>query len=347
MKIVQYGCGKMAHYIMRYIIENGEEIVGAIDKNINLIGKDIGEILESDIKGIKITDPSMTADLFKQTKPDICIITSMSLMKDVKEIFLLCASMGINAISTCEEAFYPFNSSPKLTAKIDHLAKQNNCTITGSGYQEANWGLLVATLAGTTHKITKIIGKSSYNVEDYGIALARAHGAGKTKEQFNQEIASTDNISDIKRQKLINEGTFLPSYMWSVNGWLCDKLNLTVVKQTQKCVPQICKEDIFSNTLNMTIKKGVVVGMSALVTTTTKEGIILETECIGKVYNKDEYDCNAWTIIGEPTTSLTINKPCTVELTCAAIVNRLTDVIKAPAGFIPTSKMGELKYIKK
>ena len=37
---------------------------------------------------------------------------------------------------TCEEAFYPMASNPELTKKIDLLAKQNNCTITGSGYQD-------------------------------------------------------------------------------------------------------------------------------------------------------------------------------------------------------------------
>ena len=48
----------------------------------------------------------------KEVRPDIVIITTMSLMKDIKDSLLLCASLGINAITTCEEAFYPFNSSP-------------------------------------------------------------------------------------------------------------------------------------------------------------------------------------------------------------------------------------------
>ena len=94
----------------------------------------------------------------------------------------------------------------------------------------------------------------------------------------------------------------------------------------------------------MTIKKGMATGMSAVVTAETKEGIILEAECIGKVYAPSEFDTNTWTVYGEPDTTVTINKPATVELTCADIVNRIPDVINAPSGFIPTSRMGEMTY---
>ena len=42
-----------------------------------------------------------------------------------------------------------------------------------------------------------------------------------------------------------------------------------------------------------------------------------------------------------------IEKPDTVRLTCATVVNRIPDVIKAEPGFVPTSRMGELKTIVK
>lgn len=344
IKVVQYGCGKMSIYTMKYALEQGMEIVGAIDINPNVVGKDIGEIIGCENQNITVTHVNDAEELLKKVNPDICIITTMSLMKDVKDALMLCAKLGINAITTCEEAFYPMNSSPVLTKEIDELAKKTNCTITGSGYQDAFWGNLITTLAGATHNITKVKGSSSYNVEDYGIALAEAHGAGLTLEEFDEKIASVDRISDEERQKIIESGDYQPSYMWNVNGWLCDKLGLTVKTQTQKCVPTTYKEDINSDTLKMTVKVGMATGMSAVVTTETEEGITIETECVGKVYGPDEYDSNKWTIYGEPDTNLVIDKPQTVELTCATIVNRIPDVLKSKPGFIPTSQMGELKY---
>lgn len=344
VRVVQYGTGNMAKYTMRYVYEKGAEIVGAIDINPNIIGKDIGFIMDCKDKGIKIDRAENAYNILNDLKPDICIITTMSLLKDVEEALKICASLGINAITTCEEAFFSENSNPNLTKEIDSLAKANNCTVTGSGYQDIYWGELISAIASSSHNIKKIKGSSSYNVEDYGIALAKAHGAGLTMQEFDDKIASVDRMSEKERKNLINSGKYIPSYMWNVNGWLAKKLGLTIKNQTQKCVPTTYKKDIFSETLNMTIKQGDSTGMSAIVTTETKEGILIESECIGKVYGKEEFDKNVWTIIGEPETSIVVNRPSTVELTCATIVNRIPDVINAKPGFIPTCEMEKLSY---
>ena len=282
--------------------------------------------------------------MLKEVKPDICVVETMSLIKDLEGPFMLCAKLGINAISTCEEAFFPWNSNPNLTKKIDELAKQTGCTITGSGYQDIYWGQLITSIAGSTQKITKIKGSTSYNVEDYGIALANAHGAGLTLDEFDKQVAIVDKISDEERQKIINSGEYLPSYMWNTNGWLCEKLGLTIKSQTQVTVPTTNKEDIYSSTLGMTVKAGDATGMSAVVTTETEEGITIESECIGKVYSKEDYDKNEWTVYGEPNTTITVARPSTVELTCATIVNRIPDVINAQPGYVTTDKLGDLQF---
>lgn len=346
MRIIQYGCGKMSKYTMRYVYEKGGEIVGAIDVNPDLIGKDIGTIIGCEDKGVIVASAQNAKEVLTTSNPDACIITTMSLFSDIEEAMVLCAELGINAITTCEEAFYPMNSNPNLTKKIDEIAKKNNCTISGSGYQDIFWGQLITSICGATQSIKKIVGESWYNVEDYGIALAEAHGAGLTLDEFDEKIASVDRMSDEERQNLIDKGEYAPSYMWNVNGWLCEKLGLTVKSQTQKCVPETYSSDIESSTLGMTIKAGDATGMSAVVTTLTEEGIELETKCVGKVYAPEEFDINEWTVIGEPNTTITVQRPATVELTCASVVNRLPDLISAEPGFVPTAMMNDLSFKK-
>ena len=344
IKVIQIGCGKMSKYIMRYIYNLGGRVVGAVDINKDLIGKDIGNIMETEVKGLSINDVSRLDEILNDTKPDIAIITTLSFLNDIEDTIRTCITNDVNVITTCEECFYAENSNPSLFKELDILAKAHNVTITGCGYQDIFWGNMVTSIAASSHNITGIKGSSSYNVEDYGIALAKAHGAGLTLEKFESDIASSDNITEEERQNLINNRKFSPSYMWNTVGWLADKLHLTPKTINQKCVPTTSENDIHSVTLNMDIKAGQATGMSAVVTLETEEGITIEAECIGKVYGEEDFDKNEWTIYGEPNTTVTINKPSTVELTCADIVNRIPDVINAEPGFISTSKMPEPTY---
>ena len=343
--MVQYGCGKMSKYTVRYALEKGLKIVGAFDIDNSLIGKDLSVVLDSD-KPLKVKIKHADEfDAFLQShEVDIVVVTTTSIFAENYPIYEICAKNGVNAISTCEEAFYAQNSNPTLAKKLDKLAKSTGCTICGSGYQDVFWGNLISVLAGATHKIDTIKGKSSYNVEDYGISLAKVHGAGLSPEEFKKEVASHDNISEKEREELIKKGKFAPSYMWNVNGWLCSKLGLHVVSQTQKSVPQIAEHDIYSSTLDMTIPKGHCTGMSAVVTTKTKEGITIQSECIGKVYDENEFDCNDWTIMGEPNTRVVIERPSTVELTCATVINRIVEVLCAEPGYTTTDQMPENIY---
>ena len=123
IKAIQYGVGKMSIYTMRYMLEKGIEIVGAVDINPDIIGKDIGEVLGREKIGVTIAPAENAKEMMQSTKPDICIITTRSLIAELEEPYMLCAELGINAISTCEEAFYPQNSNPTLTNKINELTE--------------------------------------------------------------------------------------------------------------------------------------------------------------------------------------------------------------------------------
>lgn len=344
IRVLQIGCGKMSKYSMRYVYEKGAEIVGAFDISEHVIGKDIGTLMETEEKGVKVQNLADLAEFLKENRADIAIVTTRSLIEELRDVVLTLVNGKVNVVTTCEEAFFAENSNKLVFDEIDRAAKENGVTVTGGGYQDIFWGNLISTLAGSVHNIIKIKGSSSYNVEDYGIALAEVHGAGLTLAEFDEKIAKPSELSNEEIKKQVAEGTFAPSYMWNVVGWLADKLGYHITEMSQKCVPQTNVKDIHSTTLGMDVKAGDATGMSAVVTAKTAEGVEIEAECIGKVYDETEFDKNVWSVIGEPDTTVSVERPDTVRLTCADIVNRIPDIINAEPGFVPTSQMADPRF---
>lgn len=325
VKVIQYGCGLMSRVIMKNLVQHGADIVGAIDRDPDIVGKDIGEIADFGYKtGLVVSDNA--EKVLASTDADIVILTTMSYIKEVFPSIVQCVENGMNVLTLADEAIYPWNTSTAETAEISRLAKENGVTVTGTGMQDIFWIGMPALAAAGMNEIEHIQGTISYNVEDYGVE-------GIDFSASNQSFIEARDSG---------------AYCWNSGYNSCEalaaQLQLTISSISQKTIPIILEEDMTSMVKGDSYKAGDTIGMSLITNIETQEGITMEVENIAKIFAPGEGDLCEWTLKGDPTTEFSVEKPNTIGLTCGTIVNRIPDVINAEPGYVTSEKLGGAKF---
>lgn len=327
IKAVVYGVGTMNSIITRMLLDKGVEIIGAISRSPAKVGKDLGALTGLG-RQLGVTVSNDAAEVLSRGA-DIAVIAVNSYMSDAQEQLRLCAEHGVNAVTLSEEALYPWETSPEITAELDGIAKRTGVTLTGSGHQDSYWLNMVSMLMGTTHRIDNVLGQASWNVDDYGPELAREQQVGTTTEQFNTWLESASRP---------------PTFGRNVLDALVADTGLTPMSITTTSRPVLATEPLPVASLGITVDVGNVLGFTDIDEIKTSEGPNFVFEMTGCVYRPGQTDMNHWKIAGEPDVELSNGAVPTAMTTCSQLVNRIPDVINAQPGFITAEKLPRLRY---
>ena len=328
IKAIVYGPGQMGQIITRLMVEKGVIAVGAINRNPDNVGKDLGEIAGLDYPlNVKLNNDA--DEVLSQVEADIAIVCVFAEMDRSFPQFKKCIENGINVITTCDESLYPWTSSPEITARLDRLAKEHRVTVLGAGFQDTFLTNEIILLSGASHTIVSIEGYQRYNVDDYGLMVAEWHHVGETLDDF--------------ARRETEEGTDLSYFRMSLET-IAAGLDLTVKSIEQRTEPLTEETDLFCKALDREIAKGLVIGRAQITDIETWQGIKLHGEEVSKVYREEEVDTNIWSIKGFPDTYVQNDRVETRLQTCTQMVNRIPDVINCEPGYVTVDELPMLRY---
>ncbi|MDO5287832.1 MAG: 2,4-diaminopentanoate dehydrogenase [Actinomycetia bacterium] len=197
IRVAQWGLGAMGQGVARLILaKDGLELVGALDINPDLAGKDVSTVLGGDPVGVAITnDP---ADILDASKVDVITIATTSWVKNQLPDLKAILSAGINVVSIAEEMAAPEAQTPAAAEELDALAKEHGVSAVGVG---VNPGFvldhLVTVLTAGSHEVTRIEASRVNDLSPYGQTVLSTQGVGTTPEQFQAGVADGSIVGHV------------------------------------------------------------------------------------------------------------------------------------------------------
>lgn len=317
IKIVQYGCGPIGCSVVRFASQKPDiEIVGAIDIDRSLVGRDLGEVAGLEKKlGVSISDKADA--VLSQTKPDVVFLTTSS---SVQKIYLQlehCIKAGANVVSTCEEICYPYRKEAQLSAEIDKIAKANKVTVLGTGVNPGflmdSWPLF---MTGVCQQVKQIKVVRVQDASPRRGPFQKKIGAGCTLEEFKGRVAA----GTLRHVGLAESIAMIASSL----GWELDEI-------AESIEPIIAKAQV--KTSFVTVEPGQAAGVRQVGRGIRgrEDLIILEFEA--SVGAAESYD--AVYITGIPNMEVVIKGGTHGDIATAAIVvNSVHQVIQSPSGLM-------------
>jgi 4-hydroxy-tetrahydrodipicolinate reductase len=191
--IIQVGFGPMGRIITSLILKRKNiRLRGLFDINPKLIGKKLSEFLKVKKDKDLIIRDDLDAFLLKE-EIDVAIIATSSSLLEVFPSIASVVKSGSNVISICEELSFPFHYQPKLSEKIDILAKSNNVTVVGTGINPGYlMDLLPIILTAPCQEVKSIKVTRMMNSAKRRVPFQKKIGTGLSKDEFNEKIMNKE-----------------------------------------------------------------------------------------------------------------------------------------------------------
>lgn len=318
------GLGVHGSAMARLLPEAGVRVVGAADPRY--AEADLGEVTgAAELRGIAVAaDPE---DLDWAAGVDIAILTAKVPVDVLAALAEKILRRGVDAVTIVEDAFDLERFAPEAHARIHAAALEGGASFVVTGSQDALWAGLVVQMSSQARDLRSIEIFTHLGVDGYPAEFLTWCGIGNTSEQFRETAATAAET---------------PSVFGAVLPVIADALGLTVASEDRVLEPYTIDADLDSETFGRVIAAGDPVGRRDVVSIETDEGISLRAELVtSAVMGEDVFRAR---FDGTPAIELQHRlDPANLSVD-AVLINRIPDVLAAPAGFIRTIDLPTPRY---
>ncbi len=178
------GAGPLGINIYKYALKRRDILIThVVDIAPSLTGKDMGTHSGMEPSGILITDK-----LEDDHNLNVAILATVSDLPRIGPQLLTLIEAGLPVVTTCEEMFFPWDSSKEWSQTIDMAAKNKNVAILGTG---VNPGFLMDTLptmlTGVCEHVDRIEVRRYQDAQFRRIPFQKKIGAGLSYDEFEKK----------------------------------------------------------------------------------------------------------------------------------------------------------------
>jgi hypothetical protein len=324
IKVLLFGLGQVGQVAAKQLIEENYDIAAAFSRDAQ-VGKDLGALTGLSSSGIIVRS---SADFDPAATPaDVALFFTTGSPYDLLDAPKRCLEAGINVVTVAEGATYPWTYDPNLCAEIDAAAKRGDATITSTGMTDTYMVHLAAVLASSVPSVRRI---EVTTVGDFGRLGACALGGmplGLSPAEFDSMMKAPPSTQDVTPPASIGGQCLeaLASLMKLKPGSIRTSLDLV-----------LAKTDMQVATIGRLVRAGTIAGLVETVEMRTPEGIELSINLRAEIFADDKPEIQGvavhWAGNGSPL-RLEVGPTPGVEYTAAIAINRIHDVMQAPAGF--------------
>ncbi|MGQ9781471.1 MAG: NAD(P)H-dependent amine dehydrogenase family protein [Nitrososphaeria archaeon] len=318
VRVAVYGLGPIGMLIAKEALKKKDlDLVAAFDIDPSKVGRDLGEILESNSKlDVVVSDDVDASTILRNEGVEVVLHSTSTYMEKNYPQIVKCVEARADVISTSETLCNPWYRYPELAILIDELAKKRCVSVVGTG---VNPGFVFDTLPSFMTAVCTNVDR---------IHVVRSLDASKRRYSFQRKYGLGLSVEDFRAQMVQGLLSAHVGYGESIS-MVADNLGVKLTKIVEGQDPLTASKDM--RTKYFEIKAGAVSGIRGYGVGFVGDREFIRVELLAEV-EREEYE----EILIEGTPSIRWRSSGTAGdiATAAMVINVIPRILNSKPGLL-------------